>query len=138
MTVTRDGCLTAVGEGTAVITASLESGVSAVCEITVDDAGAQPDPGPAPDPDPDPEPGPDPEPQPDPDPEPGTEIRAGDVNGDGKVNIEDLRITLRKVCGKVQLTAEQEQAADVEADGTVDIKDLRKILRYVCGKISEF
>ena len=67
----------------------------------------------------------------------GPVIKAGDVNGDGKVDISDLRLTLRTVCGKVELTADQRKAADVEADGTVDIKDLRKILRYVCKKITE-
>lgn len=59
----------------------------------------------------------------------------GDVDGSGKVDIADLRMVLRKVCGKIQFTEAQESAADVEADGKVDIADLRKILRFVCGKI---
>ena len=59
----------------------------------------------------------------------------GDVDGSGKVDISDLRLVLRKVCGKIQFTEAQESAADVEADGKVDIQDLRKILRFVCGKI---
>lgn len=59
----------------------------------------------------------------------------GDVNKDGAVDIEDLRIVLRYVCGKVELDAEQEEIADVVTDGAVDIQDLRKILRFVCGKI---
>lgn len=61
----------------------------------------------------------------------------GDVNEDGYVNIEDLRIVLRGVCGKIDLTERQVMIADVESDGSVDIQDLRKILRYVCGKITE-
>ena len=63
---------------------------------------------------------------------------SGDVNEDGEINISDLRLVLRKVCGKAELTSSQELAADVEKDGAVDIKDLRKILRYVCGKIDSF
>ena len=59
----------------------------------------------------------------------------GDVDGSGKVDISDLRMVLRKVCGKIQFTEAQESIADVEADGKVDIQDLRKILRFVCGKI---
>ena len=59
----------------------------------------------------------------------------GDVDGSGKVDIADLRLVLRAVCGKVELTDAQTSAADVETDGKVDIQDLRKILRFVCGKI---
>ena len=59
----------------------------------------------------------------------------GDVDGDGKVDIVDLRLVLRAVCGKVELTDAQTSMADVETDGKVDIQDLRKILRFVCGKI---
>ena len=59
----------------------------------------------------------------------------GDVDGSGKVDIADLRLVLRAVCGKVELTDVQTSVADVEADGKVDIQDLRKILRFVCGKI---
>ena len=59
----------------------------------------------------------------------------GDVDDSGKVDIADLRLVLRAVCGKVELTDAQTSAADVETDGKVDIQDLRKILRFVCGKI---
>lgn len=59
----------------------------------------------------------------------------GDVDVSGKVDIADLRLVLRSVCGKITLTADQMNAADVEADGVVNINDLRKILRFVCGKI---
>ena len=59
----------------------------------------------------------------------------GDVDGNGKVDIADLRLVLRAVCGKVELTDAQTSAADVETDGKVDIQDLREILRFVCGKI---
>lgn len=62
----------------------------------------------------------------------------GDVNGDGDVTIVDLRIVLRKVCGKIELESIQFLAADVEKDNKVDIQDLRKILRYVCKKIESF
>ena len=59
----------------------------------------------------------------------------GDVNEDGIVNIEDLRIVLSGVCGKIQFTERQIKSADVVDDGKVDIQDLRKELRFVCGKI---
>ena len=66
-----------------------------------------------------------------------TEIHPGDIDGNEKVDIMDLRIVLRAVCGKEELSEEQEQAADVEKNGSVDIQDLRKILRFICGKLEE-
>lgn len=59
----------------------------------------------------------------------------GDVDGSGKVDIADLRMVLRAVCGKVELTENQAQAANVVADGDVNIEDLRLLLRYICGKV---
>lgn len=59
----------------------------------------------------------------------------GDVDEDGTVDIEDLRLILRHVCGKIKLTDRQIMIADVVNDGKVDIQDLRKELRYVCGKL---
>ncbi len=61
----------------------------------------------------------------------------GDADGDGIVNISDLRMILRHVCGKIQLNAQQLENADVVSDGKVDIQDLRKVLRFICGKLSE-
>ena len=61
----------------------------------------------------------------------------GDVTEDGTVNVEDLRMLLRAICGKVSLTEQQKSAADVESDNDVNIADLRKILRYACGKIEQ-
>lgn len=61
----------------------------------------------------------------------------GDVNEDGKVEISDLRLILRSVCKKVELTEQQKLAADVTEDGKVEIGDLRKVLRYICHKIPE-
>ncbi|MDO5141367.1 MAG: leucine-rich repeat protein, partial [Eubacteriales bacterium] len=66
----------------------------------------------------------------------------GDVDQSGKVDISDLRMMLRYVCGKVQLTDAQIQAGDVvgktdaeASDGKVTIADLRKLLRFICGKL---
>lgn len=62
----------------------------------------------------------------------------GDVNEDGSIDSADLRLVLRAVCGKTELTAEQQLAADVEGDGNeVDSQDMRKILQFICGKIEE-
>lgn len=65
------------------------------------------------------------------------EYTPGDIDESGRVDIADLRMVLRAVCGKTELTSQQQLAADVETDGTVNIADLRKILRFVCGKLEE-
>lgn len=59
----------------------------------------------------------------------------GDLDENGTVDIADLRMILRGVCEKIELTERQQKIADVNADGIVDIQDLRKELRYICGKI---
>lgn len=68
---------------------------------------------------------------------PAPQYIRGDVDGDGKPGIEDLRLVLRHVCGKITLEGTAYQAADVTDDDDVGIDDLRKILRYVCGKIAD-
>ena len=62
----------------------------------------------------------------------------GDVTGDGRIDIQDLRTVLRVVCDKETLNGTKELAADVTEDGKIDIQDLRMILRYVCGKIDNW
>lgn len=66
-----------------------------------------------------------------------SDLVRGDVTGDSNVDIEDLRMVLRAVCGKINLDESQAEAADVSDDGNVNIEDLRKILRFVCRKIEE-
>lgn len=67
--------------------------------------------------------------------EPGYTL--GDLDESGKVDIADLRAVLRAVCGKVNLTEQQNLVADVDLNSVVNIVDLRLILRYVCGKINK-
>lgn len=64
-TVDDSGMITAIGPGTADITASCGS-VTQVCTITCDFDLPEPEPEPEPDPEPDPDPEPEPEPEPDP------------------------------------------------------------------------
>ena len=54
----------------------------------------------------------------------------GDINGDGRVDSADARITLQVAVGLRTLTEEEKAAADVNKDGFVDAGDGVKILRY--------
>lgn len=62
----------------------------------------------------------------------------GDLNSDGNINITDLRIVLRYICGKTELSQQQKLAGDVIVNGSVNVEDLRMILRYICGKVVSF
>lgn len=67
-----------------------------------------------------------------------TEGIKGDVNGDGKVDTTDARLTLQHAVGKISLNASQQSAGDVNSDGKVDTTDARLILQYAVGKITKF
>lgn len=58
----------------------------------------------------------------------------GDVNTDGQIDVQDLRLIIRYLCEKQEFNKKQLNLADVNEDQSVDIQDLRKLLRFVCGK----
>ncbi|MBR1883802.1 MAG: dockerin type I repeat-containing protein [Clostridia bacterium] len=62
----------------------------------------------------------------------------GDVNSDGKVDVNDAILILKKITGKTTLTASQIGAADVTKDTKVDVQDAILILKYIVGKIKSF
>jgi len=57
----------------------------------------------------------------------------GDLNDDGKVDLEDATMVANMVVGKVP----EDLSADFNGNGRVDIGDAAKIAFYVAGKISE-
>ncbi|MFC2078322.1 Ig-like domain-containing protein [Candidatus Bipolaricaulota bacterium] len=57
----------------------------------------------------------------------------GDVNGDGKIDLIDVRLCQQIAAGVIAGTAEQRQAADVDGDGDVDEKDAEILAEYVLG-----
>lgn len=72
-----------------------------------------------------------------PNPNPGTTVMRGDLTGDKKVSIDDLRLMLRIVCGKVTPTSTHIACGDLERNNKIDVADLRILLRYICGKIDK-
>ncbi len=62
----------------------------------------------------------------------------GDVNGDGKVDSTDARMTLQYAVKKIDGTKLDTAAADVNGDGKVDSTDARLILQYAVEKIDTF
>jgi len=60
-------------------------------------------------------------------------LGAGDVDGDGIINLLDIRICLQIVTGVISGTAAQRTAADVDGDGDVDLADAQLLAEYVIG-----
>lgn len=63
------------------------------------------------------------------------EFKKGDINKDGKINVNDLNYGLRGLT-KNTLTEEEKQLGDVNGDNRFTVTDLNKMLRYLVGKIS--
>lgn len=57
-------------------------------------------------------------------------INTGDVNGDGNVDIEDIKATTRYILGQPSIGFIKE-AADMNRDGKVNITDLTKIIEII-------
>ena len=55
---------------------------------------------------------------------------AGDINGDGVVDIADVNAVINMMLGRIPSTA----AADVTGDGVVDIADVNTIINLMLGK----
>lgn len=60
-------------------------------------------------------------------------VAPGDLNGDGAVDLQDVRLCLEIAAGSLTGTAEQREVADVDGDGNVDLDDARILAEYVLG-----
>jgi len=57
----------------------------------------------------------------------------GDVNGDGVIDLLDVRLCSQIAQGIITGTAAQRGAADVDDDGGVDMDDVTILSEYVLG-----
>ncbi len=62
----------------------------------------------------------------------------GDVNDDGRIDIQDVSLVTRHVMGIESILASQMEAADVNGDGNVDIQDIALITQRALGMIDNF
>lgn len=58
-------------------------------------------------------------------------IIKGDVNGDGKIGLEDLMIGQAHVLGLIQLNSNSQQALDVNNDGKTSPTDLLSMQKHI-------
>lgn len=57
----------------------------------------------------------------------------GDVNGDGRIDLVDLRLAYQAALGLIQLTPEEEARADLNGNGMVDLEDVELLCRQILG-----
>jgi hypothetical protein len=65
-------------------------------------------------------------------------VLPGDLNADGKVNVQDATISLRIAVGSLTATDAQKAAGDVNRDGKWNVQDTTLILRFAVGAITAF
>ena len=59
-------------------------------------------------------------------------VSAGDVNGDGKVNVSDVTMLVNMILGVVP---KDEERADVNGDGKVNVSDVTALVNIILGII---
>jgi hypothetical protein len=57
----------------------------------------------------------------------------GDVNGDGAIDLVDLRLAYQAALGLISLAPEQTERADLDDDGDVDMVDVELLCRLILG-----
>lgn len=62
-------------------------------------------------------------------------IIKGDINGDGRINNEDLTLCQMYLLGHMSFTEEEFEAADTNGDGKISIVDLGNIQKHLLGRL---
>lgn len=62
----------------------------------------------------------------------------GDINGDNKVDVQDVVLITRHILNNAHLDENKLQLADVNNDGTVDVRDVTMIMQFALGLIDIF
>ena len=73
----------------------------------------------------------------DPDPTPQA-VTLGDVDLNGKVELNDAVTVLKAALGIVTLEGDAATAADVDKDGNINLTDALNVLKFALGIIKEF
>ena len=67
-----------------------------------------------------------------------TDVKYGDVNNDGTVDVSDAMLVCQIYLGNVTPTDAQKLAANVSGDDAVDVSDAMMICQFYLGNITEF
>ena len=63
-------------------------------------------------------------------PDTPADIKYGDINGDGKINLTDAQFVLKEYLEMAKLDEQAAKAADVNHDNKINLLDAQKILRF--------
>lgn len=63
----------------------------------------------------------------------GQKYNLGDINKDGKVNLNDAKILLKGAVGIITLTDEQKKVSDINNDTKINLNDAKLLLRIAVG-----
>lgn len=66
------------------------------------------------------------------------QVTLGDINGDGKIDIEDVSQLVLAANGYITLSDAAQKAADVNDDGKIDIEDISQMVLFTNGYITSF
>lgn len=66
------------------------------------------------------------------------QVTLGDINGDGKIDIEDVSQLVLAANGYITLSDTAQKAADVNDDGKIDIEDISQMVLFTNGYITSF
>lgn len=61
-------------------------------------------------------------------------IILGDINGDGKIDGNDVILLKAHIEGRTSLTLDSAIAADINKDGTIDTQDLALLKKHLTGE----
>ncbi len=61
-------------------------------------------------------------------------VTYGDLNGDGKINSEDLKIISEHIKNDTEIDEKRKQFADIDRNGVIDAFDRAYIARYIAGE----
>ncbi len=62
----------------------------------------------------------------------------GDLNGDGRIDVQDVVLVMRHVLGLESLTGTSKVLADVNGDGAINVRDASLITQKSLGLLAEF
>ena len=66
------------------------------------------------------------------------QVTLGDINDDGKIDIEDVSQLVLAANGYITLSDTAQKAADVNGDGKIDIEDISQMVLFTNGYITSF
>ncbi len=66
------------------------------------------------------------------------ELMPGDINGDGRITVQDVNLVMKYLLELISLSAEQKRAADINKDGWINIRDVNLIMQRALNLIDSF